>query len=71
MTHEMAHELYLPSDLLERFGELEQRLLEGSVWTIPVENGPSLVEALKRRGYPCTEDVALLAREHDRFEWMA
>ena len=70
MTHELAQELYLPSDVLSRFGALEQRLVEGSVWTIPVENGASLVEALRRRGYPCTEDVSLLAAEMHRFEWM-
>ncbi|MCJ7781099.1 MAG: hypothetical protein MUQ27_09760, partial [Acidimicrobiia bacterium] len=71
MTHEMAHELYLPGDLRHRFGELEQRFVEGSVWTIPVENGPALVAELRRRGHRCTEDVAVLAAEHDRFEWMS
>jgi len=71
MTHEMAHELYLPTDLRLRFGEVEQRFLEGPVWTIPVENGPALVAELERRGHKCTENVAVLAAEHDRFEWMS
>jgi hypothetical protein len=69
MTHEVAQELYLPNDLLLRFGEVEERFLEGRVWTIPVENGPSLVVELERRGHKCTEDVVVLAAEHDRFEW--
>ena len=71
MTHETAHALFLPSDLLDRFGEVEQRFLEGPVWTIPVENGPALVAELVRRGHKCTENVAVLAAEHDRFEWMS
>ena len=39
--------------------------------TIPVENGPSLVAELEKLGHKCTEDVAVLAAEHDRFEWMS
>jgi len=70
MTHEVAQEVYLPRDLQERFGEWERRMVEGSVLTIPIENGPALVTELERRGRRCEEDVALLAREHDRFEWM-
>ena len=71
MTHEVAHELYLPGDLLHSFGEVEQRFLEGPVWTIPVENGPALVAELEKRGHKCTENIAVLAAEHDRFEWMS
>ncbi len=71
MTHEVAHESYLPGDLLHRFGEIEQRFLEGPVWTIPVANGPALVAELERRGHVCVEDTAVLAREQDRFEWMS
>ena len=71
MTPEMAHELYLPIDLRLEFGELEERFLEGSVWTIPVENGPVLVAELRRRGHTCTENVGVLAAELDRFGWMS
>ncbi len=71
MTHEVAQELYLPNDLLLRYGEVEERFLEGRVWTIPVENGPALVAELEKRGHRCTENVAVLAAEHDRFEWMS
>jgi hypothetical protein len=71
MTHEVAHELYLPRDLLHSFGEVEQRFLEGPVWTIPVENGQRLVAELEQLGYRCVEDVGLLAREQDRFERMS
>jgi hypothetical protein len=71
MTPYAAHELFLPGDIQDRYGEWGERFLEGSVLWIPVKNGAAVVAELRRRGHTCIENVGLLAAEHDRFEWMS
>ena len=44
-------DLYLPEDLLQRYGEAEETVINGDVWMIPPENAAAMIHELEALGF--------------------